>query len=159
VDFPTAVKTVYTQKYADFSGRARRSEFWFGWLADFIAGLVVGVIDALIGNKILAFVLALAALVPFFSSAARRLHDTGRSGWWLLLYLTIIGGFVILYWLILDGDENANEYGPSPKGGSGYGPQGGYGQPAGYGQAPGYGQNPATDPNYNADPNWGQPPA
>jgi uncharacterized membrane protein YhaH (DUF805 family) len=145
VDFPTAVKTVFLQKYADFSGRSRRSEFWFGYLGYFIVAVVVGVLDALLGTKILAYVLFLAAVVPIWASGARRLHDTGRSGWWLLICFTGIGIIVLIVWFVEEGKPEVNQYGPSPKGDSGYNPNGGYGQ------APGYGQN--------QDPTWGQPPA
>ncbi len=73
-----------------------------------------GHIIALIFSLVL-LVFALAMLIPSIAVAIRRLHDTGRSGWWLLLGLVPLGGFVLLYFFVLDSDPNPNQYGPSPK--------------------------------------------
>jgi uncharacterized membrane protein YhaH (DUF805 family) len=120
VSFPDAVTTVYTKKYADFSGRARRSEFWFGYLAYVLAGIVVDILARVLDSRIPVVVLFLAAVVPFLASGARRLHDTGRSGWWLLLILTFFGILVLIVWMVSDSEPNDNQYGPSPKGGVAY---------------------------------------
>jgi uncharacterized membrane protein YhaH (DUF805 family) len=122
VSFQEAVQSVYLKKYADFSGRARRSEFWFGYLAYFIAGIVVSIIDRAIGSNILAYILVLAVVVPFLASGARRLHDTDRSAWWLLLFLTVIGALVLLVFYVLDSQPGTNKYGASPKEIGGYNP-------------------------------------
>jgi uncharacterized membrane protein YhaH (DUF805 family) len=135
VSFQDAVTTVLTKKYADFSGRARRSEFWFYALATFIAGIVVNIIDMIIGTKILSYVLDLALLIPGLAVGARRLHDTGRSGWWQLLWFAIIIGWIVLFiWFVSDSKPGTNQYGPSPKEEPGFGE---YGQApnAGWGQA------------------------
>jgi uncharacterized membrane protein YhaH (DUF805 family) len=125
VSFPEAVTTVLT-KFADFSGRARRSEFWWWALAYVIGSIIVGAIDQVLGNKILGWIYILAALVPGLAVAARRLHDTDRSGWWLLLIIPIvIGWIVLLIFYIPEGTPGDNKYGPSPKalpGGGGYNP-------------------------------------
>jgi uncharacterized membrane protein YhaH (DUF805 family) len=139
VDFQTAVKTVFLQKYADFSGRSRRSEFWFGYLAYVVAAVVVNVIARVIGLQFLSFVLVLAAIVPLWASGARRLHDTGRSGWWLFISFTLIGCIPLIVWFAEDGKPEVNEHGPSPKAGLGYN------------------QDPNYNPNQGQDPNWGQP--
>lgn len=131
MNFQTAVTTVLTQKYADFNGRARRSEFWFFVLFFILAAIALQIIGGIIGSQILYYVFALAVLVPYIAVTARRLHDGGRSGWWQLLSLTVIGGFVVLVWVILDGNPGDNQYGPSPKRGEAYDPKatGGWGQP------------------------------
>jgi len=118
VSFQEAVTTVLTQKYADFSGRARRSEYWFFALAAIIAAVVVAIIDSIIGTQIPYIILVLALIVPGIAVTVRRLHDTGHSGWWYLLVFVPFGGFVLLYWSVLDSDPTPNQYGPSPKGAS-----------------------------------------
>jgi uncharacterized membrane protein YhaH (DUF805 family) len=115
VSFQEAVTTVLTKKYADFSGRARRSEFWYFALAEFIASVVLGLIDRAIGTFILQLVLILALLIPGIAVAVRRLHDTGRSGWWYLIGFTGIGLIVLLVWYVTDSAPGANEHGPNPK--------------------------------------------
>jgi len=108
---------VLTQKYADFTGRARRAEFWYFALFNFIAAIVLGIIDGVLGtDSLLGGIYSLAVLVPNIAVTARRLHDTGRSGWWQLIgIIPIIGWIVMLVFLVQDGDFERNEYGPSPK--------------------------------------------
>jgi uncharacterized membrane protein YhaH (DUF805 family) len=122
VSFQEAVQTVLTQKYADFSGRARRSEYWWFSLANFIASAVLGIIDRAIGSPILQGILFLAVFIPGLAVAIRRLHDTGHSGWWWLIGLTGIGLILLLVWFVTDSDSNDNQYGPSPKGATGLAP-------------------------------------
>ena len=114
--FQDAVTTVLTKKYADFSGRARRSEYWFWALAVILAEIVLEIIGSIIHTQFLYYIFALAVLVPGWAVFARRMHDTGRSGWWWLIALTIIGAFFLLYWLVSDSEPGTNQYGPSPKG-------------------------------------------
>jgi uncharacterized membrane protein YhaH (DUF805 family) len=119
VSFQEAVTTVLTKKYADFSGRARRSEYWFFALASFIAYAVAYGIGLAIGTMILYYLVALALLVPGLAVGARRLHDTDKSGWLLLLVLIpLIGGLVLLVFFVQDSQPGDNQYGPSPKGGA-----------------------------------------
>lgn len=114
VDFATAVRTVLTQ-YATFSGRARRSEFWWFVLAWAIAYIVVAVVDQVVfGALILTLLFIAATIVPYLAVSVRRLHDTGRSGWWLLLNFVPFGGVVTLVFY-LDSDAAPNQHGPSPK--------------------------------------------
>ena len=101
-------------KYATFSGRAGRPEFWWWVLAMLIAFVVAAVLDHLFFREVepITIVLWLAVLLPNLAVAARRLHDTDRSAWWLLLYLLpIIGGLVLLYFYALRGTEGANRFG------------------------------------------------
>ena len=143
MSFADAVRSCLTQ-YAGFSGRARRSEFWFFYLFTFLVGVVAGIVDTVLGTgSIVAGIAALALVVPSLAAGARRLHDTGRSGWWLLISLVPVLGFIVLVVFYVQDSQPANEHGPSPKqlagGPGGYGdPQQGHGQ-QGYGQQ-GYGQ-------------------
>ena len=122
--FSQAVASVLLNKYATFSGRARRSEYWWWYLFVTIVFVVAGIIDKAvgftysdltIGGGWLATIAWIVFLVPNLAVSVRRLHDTGRSGWWLLIGLVpLIGWIVLLYFFILD-SENDNQYGPYPK--------------------------------------------
>lgn len=103
------------KKYADFSGRARRKEYWMFILFYFIIYITLAIVDSLIGTMFLALIFVLAMLVPSISIAARRLHDTGRTGWWQLISLIpLIGAIVLIVFLVQDSHEE-NQYGPNPK--------------------------------------------
>lgn len=115
MDLQTAVQTVIA-KYADFTGRARRSEYWYWSLATFLVSVVLQVLNqASVLFNILGFVFALAVIVPSIAVGVRRLHDIDRAGAWLLLVLVPFGVFVVLFWLVQDSQPGANQYGPSPK--------------------------------------------
>jgi len=111
-----------TQKYADFSGRASRSEYWLFALFLFLANILFGIIDLVIGfnNKELSFGLlggffSLATIVPCLSVATRRLHDINKSGWWQLIsIIPLIGGILMLIWTCTKGTEGSNDYGANP---------------------------------------------
>ena len=97
------------QNYATFSGRARRSEYWYFVLFNFIISIVVGLIEGAMGTEALGVIYSLAVLIPSLAVAVRRMHDVGKSGWFLL---------IPIYNLILactDGDKGDNKYGPDPK--------------------------------------------
>ncbi|MFM2098180.1 MAG: hypothetical protein RIT06_808 [Chloroflexota bacterium] len=112
MDLGTSVKrNLTTSAYAQFSGRASRSEYWWFALFTLIAQAAATIVDVSIGLDLFANLLTLAFLIPSFALLARRLHDVGRSGWWWLLVFTIIGAFVVLYWLIRPGDAGANKFG------------------------------------------------
>ncbi len=120
-----AVQSVLSQ-YANFNGRARRSEYWFYTLALFIASIVAGIIDAIIGHMILQWVLIVVTIVPSLSVGARRLHDTDKSGWLQLIgIIPIIGWIVLIVFYAADSGPD-NKYGPNPKqaGPGGYAPYG-----------------------------------
>lgn len=105
------------KNYAGFGGRARRAEYWQFALFNIIALIVLLVVDAAIGTSIPYVLYAVASLVPSLAVGARRLHDTDRSGWWLLIVLVpLVGGIVLLVFLCTAGAPGANKYGPDPKG-------------------------------------------
>ena len=146
------------RKYADFSGRARRSEYWWYFLLVVILSIVAMILDSILGlggmfgtYGLFGLIVGLGALVPSLAAAVRRLHDTNRSGWWLLLavvpyvifaittamalaggdpatagmgalataglmsIVALIGGLVVLVFLVLDGTHGDNRFGPDPK--------------------------------------------
>ena len=126
--FMDALTTVLRNKYATFSGRASRSEYWWSYLGiavismtlqiiGIVGGLALGsaneALGALFGLAALAGILAL--LIPTLSVNVRRLHDTGKSGWMLLILLIPCIRFILwLVWMIEDGQAHANAYGPVP---------------------------------------------
>lgn len=101
------------KKYANFEGRARKSEFWWFQLFCLIVELTGALIDHLLGYQTGFFELVayIIILLPSLAVGARRLHDTGRSGWWQLLYLTIVGIIVLIVWWVADGDKKKNKFG------------------------------------------------
>jgi uncharacterized membrane protein YhaH (DUF805 family) len=107
------------KKYATFSGRARRSEYWYFVLFNSLIFIGLAIVDAVvIGSKIgvLGTIFNLATLVPSLAVFFRRLHDTGRSGWWwLIVLIPILGWIVLLIFLIKDSDPGDNRFGPNPK--------------------------------------------
>ena len=113
-----------TKKYACFSGRARRQEYWLFFLFNFIAAFVVGFIGGFLASvtgvdafAFLGAIYNLAVLIPSFAVFCRRMHDTGRSGWWWLIGLIpFVGGIVLLVFCCLDSQPGENQYGPNPKG-------------------------------------------
>lgn len=119
MSFADAIKSVLSQ-YATFSGRARRSEYWFWFLAYFIVAIVASFIDQAMGVKAgqpgpAVIVLALALLLPNLAVTVRRLHDTDRSGWWILIgAIPLVGAIVLLVFYVSDSKGN-NKYGKSPK--------------------------------------------
>lgn len=105
-----SVKSVYS-RYADFSGRAPRSEFWWFWLFFWVALFVSLVfIHPAIGG-----IFALASILPAVAVFVRRLHDVNRTAWWLMLYFVPFGGVVLFFFLISSSEELTNKYGPNPK--------------------------------------------
>jgi uncharacterized membrane protein YhaH (DUF805 family) len=119
-----AVKSVLS-KYATFSGRAPRSEYWWWILAVTILMLILGLLDNFIFNPYLGLdveespassplsvIASLALLLPNLSVAVRRLHDLDKSGWWILIwFVPVIGFFLLLYWYVSKGTENDNRFG------------------------------------------------
>jgi uncharacterized membrane protein YhaH (DUF805 family) len=108
---------ILKNKYFNFDGRARRSEFWQFALVNLVIGVVLGIIDCIIGMQILGSIFSLIVLLPGLGVTVRRLHDTERSGWWFLITLVpIVGGILLLVYLAQDTKPGANRFGPSPKG-------------------------------------------
>ncbi len=98
-------------KYANFSGRASRSEYW--WFALFVTVLTYGSMY-LDSEGTIFLIIYIGLFLPSFSVASRRLHDTGRSGWWQLLAFTVIGLIPLIFWLASQGNTDENKYGSSP---------------------------------------------
>ncbi|WP_279475638.1 DUF805 domain-containing protein [Aeromonas veronii] len=106
------------KQYAVFSGRARRTEYWMFVQCNVIVMLLLGMVDKLIGgdNELISSIYSLAVLLPSLAVAARRLHDTDRSAWWLLLGLIpVIGTLVLIYFMVCNGQQGPNRLGDDPK--------------------------------------------
>ncbi|MBL0371504.1 DUF805 domain-containing protein [Rhizobium sp. KVB221] len=115
MNFTDAVKTVLTLKYADFGGRASRSEFWWYVLFVIIASVVLGIVDNLIGIPLVGLLFSLATLIPGLAVSIRRLHDKDKSGWWILICLVpLIGGILLIYWYATEGTPGDNQFGNEP---------------------------------------------
>ncbi len=108
--FGESIKTCFS-KYADFEGRATRSEFWWWMLFVFLASAATGIV-----SEVLSGVFSLAVLLPNLAAGARRLHDTDRSGWLQLIALIpLIGWILLIVWCAQEGKE-PNRFGPAPGG-------------------------------------------
>ena len=118
-------KSVLTDKYADFTGRARRAEYWWFVLMNFIVITAIAIVSLILYSVsdtlgvlgiVIYAVYALAVIVPGVAVAVRRLHDTNKSGWMILVVLIpLVGPILILVFYFTDGDPGPNQYGPSPK--------------------------------------------
>ncbi len=101
--------------YADFEGRATRKEFWMYILVYVIIVVVASFVASIFNAPILVFLLGVAVLLPNLAIAARRLHDTGKSGWWQLIGLIpYIGALILIVLLAQKGQKGPNKYGPDP---------------------------------------------
>jgi uncharacterized membrane protein YhaH (DUF805 family) len=110
-------KMVVLENYANFQGRARRAQFWWYALAAFIIGIIFNVLIAISSIFWVIYVIyGLAVLIPGIAVGVRRLHDTDKTGWWLLIGLIPIVGIIVLivFWAT-DGLPAPNKYGPSEK--------------------------------------------
>ena len=112
------------KKYAVFSGRARRKEYWMFALVNIIIAVLLGILEAALGiggrreqyQSVLGGLYSLAVLLPTLGVTVRRFHDTGRSGWWILLsFIPLIGSLIVLFFLVQDSEPGENRYGPNPK--------------------------------------------
>ena len=122
--FSDALQNVLMNNYANLNGRASRSEYWWFVLFNFIVNIVTLVIDLTLGSMItydmgyVGLIAFLALLLPTVSVSVRRLHDIGKSGWWILLAIipivNFIGIFVIIVFTIMEGEEQPNQYGHVP---------------------------------------------
>ena len=125
--FMDALTTVFRNKYATFSGRASRSEYWWAYLGYFVIATVLQIF-AIIGGIILidagelallptliALVGIFALIIPTIAVSVRRMHDTGKSGWMLLILIIPCIGFILwIVWMVEDGQAHDNAYGPVP---------------------------------------------
>ena len=109
------------QKYADFSGRAPRAEYWWFYLMVIIGYFVASILDSLVGTGgmmgsfgVLTMIVMLGLFLPSIAAGVRRLHDTDRSGWWLLIAIIPLIGLVLIYFLVLEGTKGDNRFGADP---------------------------------------------
>ena len=125
--FGEAVKSFWSN-YSTFKGRSRRSEYWWIQLFLVLTNLVVAAIDLALmngdvdrfiangGGGIVGLVWILVTIVPALAVLVRRLHDTGKSGWWVLIgFVPFVGTIVLFVFSVLDSDAGDNKYGASPK--------------------------------------------
>jgi uncharacterized membrane protein YhaH (DUF805 family) len=105
------------KNYVNFQGRSRRQAYWMFVLFNIIAVLLAGVIDNVLGSSgVISSIYGLAVFLPGLALAIRRLHDTGRSGWWMLIsFLPLIGFIVLIIFFVQDSQPGTNQYGPNPK--------------------------------------------
>jgi uncharacterized membrane protein YhaH (DUF805 family) len=109
MDIKTAVITCLT-KYVDFDGRASRSEFWWFFLFQIIVIVVLSMVLSIIGSLV-----SLALLLPGLGAGVRRLHDIGKSGWWIFIGLIpLIGWLIAIYWAAQPGQPESNNWGAAP---------------------------------------------
>ncbi|MGB9345810.1 MAG: DUF805 domain-containing protein [Ilumatobacteraceae bacterium] len=109
-------KLVVLERYAKFDGRAGRGEFWWFVLANFLVFVVLAILIQISGIFWILYVgYVLAIIVPSIAVAIRRLHDSNKSGWWLLIGLIPFGGIVLLVFYILEGTNGPNDHGVAPE--------------------------------------------
>ncbi len=119
MNFPQAIASCF-QKYATFSGRSLRSEYWYWILFTIVASVIISAIEMPLGlinasgMGYLSMIFTLATLLPGTAVACRRLHDVNRSGWWMLIAITIIGIIPLIYWYASKGTEGDNRFGADP---------------------------------------------
>ena len=127
MDFQRALRSFW-KRYRDFWGRSRRSEYWFIQLFLVVTNIAVAIIDLALmgwdvdrfiangGGGIVGLVWILVTIVPAFAVLVRRLHDTGKSGWWALVgFLPLVGAVVLLVFTVTDSSPGENKFGLSPK--------------------------------------------
>ena len=105
------------KQYADFTGRARRTEYWMFALVNFGIALLLELILGFTFLYFLTYVYSLAIFIPSLAVCVRRLHDIGRSGWWYLIGLVpVVGWIILIIWFCTDSQPGSNKWGPNPKG-------------------------------------------
>ena len=118
MNFPQAIASGF-KKYVTFAGRSSRSEYWYWVLFSIIGGIVTGTLDYAIFSENdyatpLNSIFNLVCFLPSLAVGIRRLHDIGRTGWWVLIAITIIGIILLIIWACQKSDTGANAYGPEP---------------------------------------------
>jgi len=116
MDLQNSIKTCIAKKYADFNGRASRSEYWWFQLFYIIVTFVAVMFDAMYIDNVqtmgpVELIATLGLFLPALSVTARRLHDVGRSGWWMLIFITVIGLIPLIIWYVSVGTKSKNKYG------------------------------------------------
>ena len=114
MSFGEAISVCFS-KYATFTGRAARPEYWYWVLFTVLASVIFAVIEqtaSVDGGRALDAIFNVATIIPSLAVAARRLHDTDRSGWWqLLVFIPVIGWILLLIWLCQRGTPGSNRFG------------------------------------------------
>ncbi len=115
MSFTDAISTGF-RKYVVFNGRSSRSEYWWWYLFVVIGAVAFAVVDSIIGTYPLLYAIwAVAVILPQLAVSIRRLHDRDKSGWWILFGLVpLIGGIMLLIWLVSRGTEGPNQFGEDP---------------------------------------------
>ena len=111
------------RKYAVFTGRSRRSEYWYFALFYFLILFALSIVDVFAGTMsveaeigLFSGIFGLAMVIPSIAVGVRRLHDIGKSGWWILIgFIPLVGWIILLVWACRDSQPGANAYGPNPK--------------------------------------------
>ena len=124
MSFKESIVNVF-QNYANFSGRARRSEYWYFTLFIFLVSAVLSGLNAAVFGTdaqmtiftVIQSLFSLATLIPSIAVTVRRLHDIGKSGWfYFLILIPVVGSIILLVWECKDSEPGTNVYGPKPKG-------------------------------------------
>lgn len=115
---------LFFKNYVNFQGRSSRGAYWWYFLFSIVLGFILGFIDGFMGAVepntglgLLGGLFSLATLIPGIALGVRRLHDTGKSGWWILIYFTIIGILVLIFFFAQPGERSENKYGPDQEAG------------------------------------------
>lgn len=109
---------MFWSRYAEFSGRSRRAEYWLAGIANFLVMILLAIVEmSLWGFPVLTILYVLAAIIPGIAMEVRRFHDTGRSGWLFLLnFIPCVGWIIVLVFMCLNSQYGPNQYGLNPKG-------------------------------------------
>ena len=111
--FADAIRDGFAQ-YANFNGRSSRPAYWWWWLFGVLVLIVAAVLDAALGTWVFYAAVALGFLIPNLAVGVRRLHDTGRSGWWLLIGLIPLVGAIVLLVFFVQPSDGPNQWGGGP---------------------------------------------
>jgi uncharacterized membrane protein YhaH (DUF805 family) len=121
MNFTQAISSGF-QNYVGFSARAARSEYWFWTLFTVLVSIAATLIDLALFRSFdfspLSTIVSLGLLLPSLAVGVRRLHDLDRTGWWLLLIITVIGSILLLVWFCMRGTAGPNRFGPDPLAGT-----------------------------------------
>ena len=115
MNFAQAIEAGF-KNYLNFRGRARRSEYWFWFLFQVLAQVVLTIVDTIIGINILTPLFALATIIPGIAVSFRRMHDLDKSAWYLLIgFIPIVGAIILIVWFVKEGTPGPNKYGAPRK--------------------------------------------
>lgn len=113
--FGEAVKLALTVNYCNFNGRSSRSEYWWFCLFTFIIGAILSLFSGSTAGTVISAVVNLALLLPSLGLCVRRMHDIDKSGWWVLINLIpLVGWIIFIVWAVKDSQPTPNQYGPVP---------------------------------------------